>query len=95
MATFRVGQRVRVRKDVAARQECEWALGMETSIIGRASLRGWDWMLGLVMPDGRHIEADSSALEPLDDPAVDAFIERIKKLGKEPINEVPKVEIAK
>lgn len=34
-------------------------------------------------------------IRPLTDPKADAFIERIKKLGKEPINDAPKVGVTK
>ena len=38
---------------------------------------------------------DESWIAPLTDPKADAFIERIKKLGQEPVNTVEKVTVPK
>ena len=95
MATFRVGQRVRVRADLRTTKTKDMAaLGMETVITGA---RYTDWLTNR----GAYPTALSdswgeqgiyeSALTPLTDPAADAFMERMKKLGKEPINDAPKV----
>ena len=81
MATFKVGQRVRIVYS-------KWGLeGRETIIHRIPSLRAdsdCDFFL-----DGERWAANFSSLAPLTDPGADAFIERIKKLKPEPVVPVP------
>ena len=89
MATFRVGQRVRIVGYMSA----PWTLGMETTITGEPFQWGDD---GLCYPNSVADAIDrpgtlSCHLAPLTDPGADAFLARLKKLGSEPVNDAPKV----
>lgn len=87
MAQFRIGQRVRI---VASSAEHDLK-GVETHITGPA----YDSPRGVGYPtaatDGKYKGVLEWALAPLADPKADAFIERLKKLGNEPVNDVEKV----
>ena len=93
MATLKVGMRVRVIGG-------ETAHGREATILGpwewpeMPRLGDWrhgaSWHVsvdgrGSQSPDGIPYRKFSDELAPLTDPGSDAFIERLKKLGKEPV----------
>ena len=88
MATFRVGQRVRFAGPYSRHVNgpgLRIRVGQAGTIIGKAcgvSLRDW-----FVLYDGEDAAAisDGWQLRPLTDPKADEFIERIKKLEREPL----------
>jgi hypothetical protein len=99
MAQFHVGQRVRV---VAVEPDCgplsRKALGECGRISGigatSASLESMDYSVSLdKLGDGYCF--NSCHLTPLTDPGADAFLARIKRIAREPINDAPKVEAVK
>lgn len=86
MATFKVGDRVRIKRHIPGRIQpsCVRFLGAEATIVGGHYWQ-WDWELDLVDPSsGEHVGAMSGALEPLADTKADAFIERVKSWKPEP-----------
>lgn len=97
MSAFKVGQRVRKIAHGSKAPDAinEIPIGTEGVIVARG--RMLDWRLrwdgyGGTTPDGDgHWGAMSWQLVPLLDPGADAFMERIRKLGREPINEIEKV----
>ena len=102
MAQFHEGQRVRI---VGCGGTEQWAIGKEATFLhygperGRFFANGEDCCIAIdgVPPPPLHNgwAAKSLSLAPLTDPSADRFIERIKKLGKEPINDAPKVTVTK
>jgi len=92
MATFKVGDKVRIKKTANFEPAARCFLGAEAVIVGDGLL--YEWKLNLFV-GGEPLGANSSALEPLTDPGAERFIERIKRLGKEPVNDAPKVEVLK
>src|SRR5690348_13368307 len=88
MATFKVGQRVRIVHDTTNR-----FIGMTAIITHARPFGAYEWA---ILVDGYRsnceinravggaIGADSDDLAPLTDPRADAFIESIKKLAREP-----------
>lgn len=66
MATFRVGQRVRVRSDASSTLLGSTALGKEGVILRCADELGY-YRLSIRSPLGDYIEARGSALEPIID----------------------------
>lgn len=100
MAKFHVGQRVRVIVHALSASGADAYLheGVVTSCDGSR----WPYLVRLpveTLPVGGvpanewFFRADE--LAPLTDPSADRFIESIKKLGREPINEAPKVTVTK
>lgn len=95
MAQFHVGQRVR-SLPVLGRHE--WTdEGTVTEIIPSVSFYGG--ATGYRVLCDHHPAPNplgwlhrAGWLAPLTDPSAERFIESIKKLGREPINEVPKVK---
>lgn len=94
MANFKVGDRARII-DAPDMKKKHW-IGCEVTIL---RLPGWsDYKPGSYeisrpateMGEWRAYGAPAHHLAPLTDPGVDAFMERIKRLGREPINEVSK-----
>lgn len=90
MATFKVGQRVRI---IGARKGWERIIGRETVILEGPI----DWFGDIGYKTGVSEELrvpghHAAHLAPLTDPKADAFLERIRKL--KPYDE-PKVEPAK
>ena len=91
MATFRVGQRVKKVQMYGAYSPRETVpLGTQGIIVGAPGMAFWDYD---VKYDGLPPErtygsygADEHMLAPLVDPAADAFMERIKRLEREPVN---------
>jgi hypothetical protein len=98
MATFKVGQRVKV---VSCAPGKEYWLGHETTIIGLpGSVPDYPLRYKLSSAPawcGHYDYACASAdvLAPLTDPGADAFMERIKKLGSEPVNTVEKEKVTR
>lgn len=98
MATFKVGQRVKLVDGPDMKQKL-W-VGCEVTVL---DLPGWS----ITYPQHYRITrpateisreflsfgALGSHLSPLTDPGADRFIESIKKLGREPINEAPKERV--
>ncbi len=96
MSAFKVGQRVRI-VDAPDMVQRHW-VGCEVTILAMPGC-------SVRQPDNYEVsrpatEADPLArcffcpphhLSPLLDPGADAFMERIKRLGREPINEIEKV----
>lgn len=94
MATFRVGQRVRI---IGACAYPEW-IGCEVTILGLPGSEpafpdaySFTRPSGDFDPPGRSYSALPHRLAPLTDPKADAFIESIKRLGREPQPETPNV----
>ena len=98
MSDLRIGQRCRLVNMKDAPNEywrgCE---GDEVTILGLpGSFLLWPDLYEVTMPahhpGGRSgYFAHREDLRPLTDPGADAFLERIRKLGREPINETEKV----
>jgi hypothetical protein len=88
MATFKVGQRC---KYVSGLLSPKLPIGAEGTVAGFNSF-GYTVNFDLY-EDGW--EVYSTSIAPLTDPGADAFIERIKRLGREPINDAPKVTVTK
>lgn len=95
MATFKVGQRVR---KVAMNQRDDWMqvvpIGMEGVItaIGDPLGDGREYTVNY----GSRFDGDGHAamgwqLAPLTDPGVEAFLESLKRLGREPRIDMPQV----
>lgn len=81
MAQFKVGDRVRVRKDaIAARPHLAQFLGAETSIVAPSFVAN-AWQLALIGPRGP-VHAQASALEPILDTGLDSFLKRVKNLSR-------------
>ena len=90
MATFKVGQRVKYVSGI-----------LRVPVGTEGTVRGPCWMFAgdyRVLFDGYPSSHQSATWGgngifycPLTDPAADAFLARMKKLGKEPINDAPKV----
>jgi hypothetical protein len=98
MATFKVGQRVKVVSCIPGNEI--W-IGWETTIAGLpgsvASFPLWYELSSGPVPkdaDQKYI-ASANSLAPLINPGADAFIERIKRICREPINDAPKVTVSK
>ena len=94
MAKFKVGDRARII-DAPDMMRRHW-IGCEVTIL---QLPGWsviypnDYEISCPateMREGPAYGAPAHHLAPLTDPGVDAFMERIKRLANEPINEVSK-----
>jgi hypothetical protein len=87
MATFKVGMRVRIRMDAIPNSECgdasQQAIGREGVLVSRETHWHWQWRVQVVGIEPL-LYAREDALEPLTDPLADAFIERIKRLEREP-----------
>jgi len=84
MTNFKVGQRVRVRKECdRVSPECAHLCGAEAQLVSVYGYREWELSLRV---RGGPVIAHEDALEPLTDPKADEFIERIKKLEREPIS---------
>lgn len=92
MAKFKVGDRARII-DGPDMMQRHW-IGCEVTIL---RLPGWsDYKPGhyeisrpaTEMGEWRAYGAPAHHLAPLTDPGADAFMERIKRLGREPVNEV-------
>lgn len=92
MTNFKVGDRARIIDGPGLMQR-HW-IGCEVTIL---QLPGWSAMCpnnyeisrpSTDMEGWRAYGAPAHLLVPLTDPGVDAFMERIKRLGREPINEV-------
>ena len=89
MATFKVGQRVRI-----VRQSPDTVIVWGTVLGREATVTKIGGQFDcFIVPDGdgHEWEASFASIAPLVDPAADAFLARMKKLGKEPINDAPKV----
>lgn len=89
MATFKVGQRVRK----IAHGNLPWhrgvPIGTTGTILRTAQHFGAEWEMsydGMPPPPLAYV-ANSDMLAPLIDPLADAFVERIKKIAREPITE--------
>lgn len=92
MATFRVGQRVRIVN--ADNPHMQWAVGIETTITGlpgTSFLYPNDYQLALKTPDGLRVSAPPKDLAPLTDPDAERFVESLKCLAREPITTKDKV----
>lgn len=104
MSDLRIGQRCRLvnMKDAPnpAWRGCE---GDEVTILGLPGCEPLAPDQYEISPPQRHPFPDPNAhyftirerLRPLTDPGADAFLERIKKLGREPINLAEKVKVTK
>ena len=101
MSDLRIGQRCRL-VNLASAPNPDWHAceGDEVTIIGSAGCcKDFPGQYEVTRPQhvpnwalwGDHFYASRENLRPLTDPGVDAFMERIKKLGREPINETEKV----
>ena len=101
MANFKVGDRVRVVGQFPGTKPR--LIGLEGVIVNHDPNdildRHWDVRLpvsekvGTLPPDVWCFA--SHHLAPLTDPSADRFIESIKRLGREPINDAPKVTVTK
>jgi hypothetical protein len=93
---FKVGQRV---KYVSGILSPEVPIGAEGTVIGAALLVKNDYAVdfdGIPPPVGcGPWEVYASSIVPLTDPGADAFMERMRKLGREPVNAVEKVEVTR
>lgn len=93
MSTFKVGQRVKRVADpdlILPASSTTMPIGREgTVIVG--SVPGHV----CVQPDGgaNYWHCYPETLAPLTDPSADAFMERLKKLGREPVNSPEKVTV--
>jgi len=88
MATFTKGQRVKVRDNGTP-----WA-GREGVFVQYGGLRPIEILHGMdsaAIFNGEECAGRACDLVPLTDPAADQFIERIKKLEREPLSIAPKV----
>ena len=93
MATFKVGQRVRVRMQKLGSIELYGSIvGCEATITSVPAKNGKLDCTAEVDGNGSW-ELFFHNLSPLTDPAADQFIERIKKLGREPVNTPEKVTV--
>lgn len=100
MANFHVGQRVkkvshRHKADFIGREhitETTNPLGTEGTV---SALSGPFGEIGVIWDGGDSVWCLGYMLAPILDPNANAFLERIKKLGKEPINDAPKVTVTK
>lgn len=102
MAQFFRGQRVRIVGDYGVQP---WAAGKEAIFLHYGPVAGTrfggneDCCIEITGVQSSAVggcwAARSSALAPLTDPSAERFIESIKKLGREPINDAPKVEVTK
>lgn len=94
MSVFRVGQRVRIATEV---QYCEphlrHLLGAETVITSERETHYGCSGYRTAATDGvpNCCGVPEYYLTPITDPQADAFMERMKKLGREPINSPEKV----
>lgn len=96
MSDLRIGQRCRLVNVHPVWRECE---GDEVTILGLPGCnhnhpRGYEITRPAHFPSSEHRDgfyASRENLRPLTDPGADAFMERIRKLGREPIIEVEKV----
>ena len=95
MSDLRIGQRCRLVNVHPRWRKCE---GDEVTILGLPGCNPdlpdqYEVSRAQHTPHwaGAHFYARRETLRPLTDPGADAFIERIKKLGREPIIEVEKV----
>lgn len=90
MATFKVGQRVKV---VYILEDAPWCranlLGRETTIL--AQLADDLWEVDLPGFSESRARLNGSRLAPLTDPGADAFLESIRKL--KPLHEEPTVKV--
>ena len=100
MAQFHVGQRVRVIVHQKAGTGAD-PFGHEGVIVSGGNII-WEYLVRLpieTLPSGGFPVNEwlfqAHELVPLTDPAADRFIESIKKLGREPINDAPKVTVDK
>lgn len=100
MAKFYVGQRVRIVETCPIwRQEYKVLLGVETVItagpITAHGKTGYRTAASDQFLNRGLIGVEQEYLAPLTDPSADRFIESINKLGREPINDAPKVTVTK
>lgn len=98
MSDLRIGQRCRlVNVRDAPNPDWRGCEGDEVTILGLpGSCLEWPDKYEVTMPahhPGGHSGyfTHRENLRPLTDPGADAFLERIRKLGREPINETEKV----
>ena len=82
MATFKVGQRVRVVCETGP-DDCSHLIGRETTIL-RIDTSDPDGCIYDVIFDGQIIGFRAAELAPLTDPDAEKFIERIKRMEREP-----------
>jgi hypothetical protein len=99
MATFKVGQRVRLLFHSRNVDKGSPPIGSVGTIVGAlnmifdGSMRhevAWD-----SFPTRLRIFSIPEQLAPLTDPGADAFLAHIKRLGSEPVNDAPKVEVTR
>lgn len=90
MAIFRVGDRVRKVNNGHRKAQVLVPLGAEGVIVGWDPDGTFEWMVEY--PDApkppfpwKYHFADSEMLAPLTDPKADAFLESLKRLGREPL----------
>jgi hypothetical protein len=89
MATFKVGQRVRIKTTASCMPEDRDALGKEATILS-SGYHGYEWELDLPGREWRHVGANSIALEPLTPPQSESDqwaaskLDQLKKLVREP-----------
>ncbi|MCK9361906.1 hypothetical protein M0Q28_06850 [Patescibacteria group bacterium] len=97
MATFKVGDRARIVD--AADLDCPQWVGCEVTIL---RCPGWHPLYPndyeITRPSTEVLYAATYGapghhLAPLTNPGADAFVERMKRLGREPINDAPKVPV--
>lgn len=93
MASFKAGDRVRKIAHHPLAGHNFIPLGTEGTIVSAGWPAKWNMAWdghGELHPCGSHWGADDFQLAPLTDPAADAFLERMKKLGSEPVVLTPK-----
>jgi len=100
MATFRVGDRARlVNCENAGNPAFRGCSGDEVAILALPGCNPiWPDEYEITRPAsytsyGGFFYAPAYHLAPLTDPGADAFLARLKKLGSEPVNDAPKVEV--
>ena len=93
MATFKVGQRVRIVQHIfvpqAGGKAYPDAVGREATILRLCLQRPFDWVIQIDNIPGEAL-AQNAELAPLTDPGADAFIESLKKLKHYEEPRVPK-----
>ena len=93
MATYKVGQRVRIVKSVAFHP---MAVGHEAVVTGIRGDMADAYCVDIINyppNDPFGYWAHGYQLAPLTDPGADAFLSRLNKLGSEPIHDAPKVTV--
>lgn len=94
MATFKVGQKVKVIAQVPASIECYGSRIGQEAVVEALTHQTYGGALTIAfLSDGAKWAAIPEHLAPLTDPKADEFIEGLKKLAREPAPIVPQSEV--